>query len=38
MDHLFPFYTNNIPESFKDKYFLRKEVENLLELRDITNK
>ena len=38
MDHLFPLYTNNIPESFKDKYFLRKEVENLLELRDITNK
>ncbi|GBC49365.2 hypothetical protein GLOIN_2v1788324 [Rhizophagus irregularis DAOM 181602=DAOM 197198] len=35
MDHLIPSYTNNIPETFKDKYFLRKETENLLELKDI---
>ncbi|PKK62524.1 hypothetical protein RhiirC2_790252, partial [Rhizophagus irregularis] len=27
----------NIPETFKDKYFLRKEMENLLELKDIIN-
>ncbi|PKK76946.1 TPR-like protein [Rhizophagus irregularis] len=26
-----------IPEAFKDKYFLRKEMENLLELKDIIN-
>ncbi|PKY33251.1 TPR-like protein [Rhizophagus irregularis] len=37
MDHLLPFYANNIPETFKDKYFLRKETENLLELKDIIN-
>ncbi|EXX56426.1 hypothetical protein RirG_216330 [Rhizophagus irregularis DAOM 197198w] len=27
----------NIPETFKDKYFSRKEMENLLELKDIIN-
>ena len=27
----------NVPETFKDKYFLRKEMENLLELKDILN-
>ncbi|EXX61932.1 hypothetical protein RirG_166510 [Rhizophagus irregularis DAOM 197198w] len=37
MDHLLPFYANNVPETFKDKYFLRKETENLLELKDIIN-
>jgi hypothetical protein len=25
----------NVPEAFKDKYFSRKEIENLLELKDI---
>ena len=25
----------NIPEAFEEKYFQRKEVENLLELKDI---
>ncbi|PKC02280.1 TPR-like protein [Rhizophagus irregularis] len=35
MDYLLPFYAKNIPETFKDKYFLRKETENLLELNDI---
>ncbi|GBB89786.1 hypothetical protein RclHR1_01660005 [Rhizophagus clarus] len=35
MDCLLPFHTNNIPEAFEDKYFLRKETENLLELNDI---
>ncbi|GET56642.1 hypothetical protein GLOIN_2v1812174 [Rhizophagus irregularis DAOM 181602=DAOM 197198] len=35
MDHSLPLYTNNIPETFKKKYFLRKETENLLELKDI---
>ncbi|RGB34933.1 hypothetical protein C1646_700669 [Rhizophagus diaphanus] len=25
----------NVPEIFKDKYFSRKEMENLLELKDI---
>ncbi|GBC49363.2 hypothetical protein GLOIN_2v808915 [Rhizophagus irregularis DAOM 181602=DAOM 197198] len=34
-DYLLPFYAKNIPETFKDKYFLRKETENLLELNDI---
>ncbi|GET57397.1 hypothetical protein GLOIN_2v1812174 [Rhizophagus irregularis DAOM 181602=DAOM 197198] len=33
MDHSLPLYTNNIPETFKKKYFLRKETENLLELK-----
>jgi hypothetical protein len=27
----------NVPEVFKDKYFSRKEMENLLELKDITD-
>ncbi|PKY54847.1 hypothetical protein RhiirA4_473880 [Rhizophagus irregularis] len=27
----------NVPEIFKDKYFSRKEMENLLELKDIIN-
>ncbi|PKY53011.1 hypothetical protein RhiirA4_547455 [Rhizophagus irregularis] len=27
----------NVPETFKDKYFPRKEMENLLELKDIIN-
>ena len=27
----------NVPESFKEKYFSKKEVENLLELKDIIN-
>ena len=27
----------NVPETFRDKYFLRKEMENLLELKDILN-
>ncbi|RGB32667.1 hypothetical protein C1646_816541 [Rhizophagus diaphanus] len=27
----------NVPEIFKDKYFPRKEMENLLELKDIIN-
>ncbi|PKY47316.1 TPR-like protein [Rhizophagus irregularis] len=27
----------NVPETFKDKYFSRKEMENLLELKDIIN-
>ncbi|CAB5204606.1 unnamed protein product [Rhizophagus irregularis] len=28
---------HNIPETFKDKYFPRKEMENLLEMKDIIN-
>ncbi|CAB5180632.1 unnamed protein product [Rhizophagus irregularis] len=28
----------NVPETFKDKYFSRKEMENLLELKDIINR
>ncbi|PKK71902.1 hypothetical protein RhiirC2_777850 [Rhizophagus irregularis] len=35
MDHLLPFHMNNVPEAFEDKYFIRKETENLLELNDI---
>ena len=27
----------NVPEAFKEKYFPEKEMENLLELKDITN-
>ncbi|RIA87515.1 hypothetical protein C1645_740073 [Glomus cerebriforme] len=27
----------NVPETFKDKYFSRKEMENLIELQDIVN-
>ncbi|PKY23170.1 hypothetical protein RhiirB3_437302 [Rhizophagus irregularis] len=30
-------HNQTIPEAFKDKYFLRKEMENLLELKDIIN-
>ena len=30
---LFP----NVPEAFKDKYFSKKEMENLLDLKDILN-
>jgi hypothetical protein len=35
MDHLLPYHTNNVPEAFEDKYFSRRETENLLELNDI---
>ncbi|GBC08353.1 hypothetical protein RclHR1_08060001 [Rhizophagus clarus] len=38
MGHLLPDYHKtfpNIPETFKDKYFSRKEMENLLDLKDI---
>ena len=28
---------SNVPEAFKEKYFPKKEVENLLELKDIIN-
>ncbi|GES84508.1 hypothetical protein GLOIN_2v1877815 [Rhizophagus clarus] len=36
MYHLLPFQTNNnTPEVFEDKYFSRRESENLLELNDI---
>jgi hypothetical protein len=34
MDYL---YTNNIPETFEDKYFSKREIENLLDLKDIIN-
>ena len=27
----------NVPEAFEERYFLKKEVENLLELKDIFN-
>ena len=27
----------NVPEAFKDKYFSRNEMENLLDLNDILN-
>jgi len=40
MGDLLPGYLNfcqNVPETFKDKYFSRKEMENLLELKDILN-
>ncbi|PKY54867.1 hypothetical protein RhiirA4_473913, partial [Rhizophagus irregularis] len=30
-------FFSNIPETFKDKYFSRKEMENLLDLKDILN-
>ncbi|EXX54982.1 Rad53p [Rhizophagus irregularis DAOM 197198w] len=35
--HLLPIHKvcPNVPEAFKDKYFSRKEMENLLELKDI---
>ncbi|POG79576.1 hypothetical protein GLOIN_2v1526597 [Rhizophagus irregularis DAOM 181602=DAOM 197198] len=38
MRYLLPNHQNicqNVPETFKDKYFLRKEMENLIELKDI---
>ncbi|UZO14961.1 uncharacterized protein OCT59_006402 [Rhizophagus irregularis] len=37
MGHLLPIYKicPNVPEAFKDKYFPRKEMENLLTLKDI---
>ncbi|EXX53381.1 uncharacterized protein OCT59_023713 [Rhizophagus irregularis] len=40
MGYLFPVYHkffSNVPETFKDKYFSRKEMENLLDLKDILN-
>ncbi|GBB99302.1 hypothetical protein RclHR1_03480006 [Rhizophagus clarus] len=38
MDYIFPFQINkNVPEAFEDKYFSRRETENLLELNDIIN-
>ena len=39
MGYLLPNYEicSNVPEAFKDKYFSRKEMENLLELKDIIN-
>lgn len=36
IDHLLS-YHQTIPEALKDKYFLREEMENLLELKDIIN-
>jgi hypothetical protein len=38
MGYLLPNYNQfcpNIPETLKDKYFSRREMENLLELEDI---
>ncbi|PKK79120.1 hypothetical protein RhiirC2_728033, partial [Rhizophagus irregularis] len=37
MGHLLPIYKicPNVPEAFKDKYFPRKQMENLLTLKDI---
>ncbi|RIA94064.1 hypothetical protein C1645_761046 [Glomus cerebriforme] len=35
---LLPYYLEicpNVPDTFKDKYFSKKEMENLLELKDI---
>jgi hypothetical protein len=40
MGHLLPDYYQfcpNVPETFKDKYFSRNEMENLLDLKDILN-
>jgi hypothetical protein len=40
MDLMLPDYYTifpSVPETFKDKYFSRKEVENLLNLKDILN-
>ncbi|PKK66546.1 TPR-like protein, partial [Rhizophagus irregularis] len=40
MGYLSPVYHkffSNVPETFKDKYFSRKEMENLLDLKDILN-
>ena len=36
MDHYLPILPN-VPVAFKDKYFSRKEIENLIELKDIIN-
>ncbi|POG62037.1 hypothetical protein GLOIN_2v1846728 [Rhizophagus irregularis DAOM 181602=DAOM 197198] len=41
MGYLLPNYhqfLSNVPETFKDKYFSRKEMENLLDLNDILSK
>ena len=40
MSYLLPEYHQicpNVPEVFKDKYFSKKEMEKLLELKDILN-
>ena len=38
MDYLLQYRKSlNVPEACKDKYFLRKEMENLLELKDISH-
>jgi hypothetical protein len=40
MGYLLPNYHNdfpNIPKIFKDKYFPRNEISNLLDLKDILN-
>ncbi|EXX50670.1 uncharacterized protein OCT59_016439 [Rhizophagus irregularis] len=40
VDYLLPNYPKNcqnVPETFKDKYFSRKQMENLLDLNDILN-
>ncbi|PKK66540.1 TPR-like protein [Rhizophagus irregularis] len=40
VDYLLPNYPKNcpnVPETFKDKYFSRKQMENLLDLKDILN-
>ncbi|RGB33014.1 hypothetical protein C1646_743618 [Rhizophagus diaphanus] len=40
VDYLLPNYPQNcpnVPETFKDKYFSRKQMENLLDLKDILN-
>jgi hypothetical protein len=40
MGYLLPDYCTifqNVPETFKDKYFSRKEMEILLDLKDILN-
>ena len=39
MDYFLPIHKlhPNIPEAFKDKYFSKKEMENLIELKDIIN-
>jgi hypothetical protein len=39
MGHFLPIHKllPNVPKAFKDKYFSRKDIENLLELQDILN-
>ncbi len=39
MGHSLPIYKShqNIPEAFEDKYFTKKEMENLLKPKDILN-